>query len=130
MRSQIAAASAALIVFAGSAASAATPSIAGVWHVTGRIDYGARFFVATPTCTFRQAAGKLSGECVGPNARGPLMGIIAGDSVSWTWRHIGTTANGITGDTNFNGTRINNHLIEGRMTAPGIPRDGPFTQSR
>jgi hypothetical protein len=130
MRSPIAAASVAWIMFTASAASAGTPNIAGVWHVAGRIEYGVRFVVATPTCTFRQAAGKLSGECVGPNARGPLTGIIAGDNVSWTWRHIGTTAAGITGDTNFNGTWINHDLIEGRMTSPAVPGDGPFTQSR
>jgi hypothetical protein len=129
MRRGIAAASVALLFAAGSA-SAGTPNIAGVWHVQGQINYGPRFLSATPTCTFRQARGKLSGECVGPNARGPLSGLIAGDSVSWTWSHGATTGVGVSANTSFNGTYVNAHLISGRVSSSAMPGEGPFTQTR
>ena len=111
-------------------AAAQTPDIAGVWQVSGQIAYGARLASATPTCTFRQAGGKLSGECVGPNARGPLTGLISGRSVSWTWSNAATTGIGVTGRTGFNGTWVDAHLIRGSMRSSTFPGVGTFTQTR
>jgi hypothetical protein len=113
-----------------SAAAAGTPNISGVWNVQGQAVYGARIVSVSPTCTFRQAAGQLSGECVGPNARGPLTGLIAGHNVSWTWRNVPTTAVGINGETGFNGVYVDAHLIRGTMTSTAIPGTGTFTQTR
>src|ERR1700761_2599950 len=112
MRLGIVAASVALVLAAGSA-SAGTPNIAGVWHVQGRINYGGNFVDVSPNCTFRQAGGKLGGECGGPNARGSVTGLIAGDSVSWTWHHVSTTGVGVSANTSFNGTYVDAHLIRG-----------------
>jgi hypothetical protein len=119
-----------LVAASAGTASAQTPSIAGVWEVHGQIVFGNRVASASPTCTFRQTAGRLSGECVGPNARGPLNGLIAGRSVSWTWFNGATTAVGVTGRTNFNGTYVDRHLIQGAMTSSDIPGTGSFTQTR
>jgi hypothetical protein len=117
-------------LFVASAAAAQTPNIAGVWEVQGQIVNGGGMASATPTCTFRQAAGRLSGECVGPNARGPLTGLISGRNVSWTWRNIPTTAMGVNGATNFNGVYVDSHLIRGSMTSSAVPGTGSFTQTR
>jgi hypothetical protein len=120
----------ALVAASAGAASAQTPNIAGVWEVHGQITFGDRIVSANPTCTFRQAAGRLSGVCVGPNARGALTGLIAGRSVSWTWLNAATTAIGVTGRTNFNGTYVNSHLIQGSMTSSATAGTGSFTQTR
>lgn len=130
MRHWIGAVALGLAVATAGAASAETPNIAGVWEVHGQIVFGNRVAAANPTCTFRQAAGELSGECVGPNARGPLTGLIAGRSVSWTWFNGATTAVGVSGQTNFNGTYVDRHLIQGSMTSSAIPGTGTFTQTR
>jgi hypothetical protein len=121
--------SAALALLA-TAAGAATPNISGVWHIRGEIRYGNVIVSGTPTCTFRQVGGSLSGECVGPNARGPLTGEISGNQVSWTWRNIPTTAVGINGETGFNGTYVSSHLIRGAMRSTAVPATGTFTQTR
>ncbi len=130
MRYWIAGATLAAGLLAGATAAAQTPNIAGVWQVSGQIAYGARFANASPTCTFRQAGGKLSGECVGPNARGPLTGLISGRSVSWTWSNVATTGIGVTGRTGFNGAWVDAHLIRGSMRSTAIPGVGTFTQTR
>ena len=130
MRPWITFASVSVALLIAGAASAQTPNISGVWEVQGQIHFGDTFGTATPTCTFHQAGGSLSGECVGPNGRGPLTGIIAGDKVSWSWRHVATTAVGVSGTTTFNGTYIDPHLIKGEMTCPLYPVSGTFTQTR
>jgi hypothetical protein len=130
MRPGVAVACASLALLSAGAASAKTPNIAGVWQVQGEIRYGNAFGTATPTCTFHQAGGTLSGECVGPNGRGPLQGMIAGDKVSWTWSHVATTAVGVNGVTTFNGTYVDSHLIRGAMSDPRYPVSGSFTQTR
>jgi len=130
MRLGMAMASVGLAFLAAGAARAQTPNVSGVWHVQGQIVNGAVMVSATPTCDFRQDGGKLSGECVGPNARGPLTGAIAGDKVSWTWSHVATTPGGVSGYTQFNGTYVNDQLIKGSMTSPAIHGSGPFTQTR
>ena len=131
MRFAIAAALLGAALAAAGAASAQTPNISGVWHVQGQIRYGNAFEAASPTCNFQQSSsGALSGQCVGPAGRGPLTGAIAGDRVSWTWRHVATAANGVTGMTQFNGTYVNGELIKGTMTATAIPGTGEFVQTR
>jgi hypothetical protein len=130
MRLSIASAVVGAGLFVASAAAAQTPNISGVWQVQGQIAFGARMVSVTPNCTFRQAAGKLSGECVGPNARGPLTGLISGHNVSWTWRNGATTAMGVSGETGFNGVYVDDHLIRGTMTSSAIAGAGTFTQTR
>jgi hypothetical protein len=130
MRGLIAVACVWFALTAAGAASAQTPNISGVWHVNGRAHYGAVWASATPTCTFRQVGGRLSGICVGPAARGPLSGAIAGTRVSWTWSHGATRPDGVSGDTQFNGIYVNSRLIRGSMIAPPVPGSGSFTQTR
>jgi hypothetical protein len=129
MRSLIAVTCVGITLAAASAAVAQTPNISGVWHVNGRARYGAVWASATPTCTFRQIGNRLSGTCVGPAARGPLSGAIAGTRVSWTWSHVATRPGGVSGDTQFNGTYFNSRLIRGSMYAPPAG-NGSFTQTR
>jgi hypothetical protein len=117
-------------LFAAGAASAQTPNISGVWRVQGQIRYGAAFEADMPTCTFRQTGGVLGGVCVGPHARGPLSGMIAGKRVSWTWSHAATNAVGLNGRTQFNGSYVNGRLIKGSMTSTAIPGTGSFVQTR
>jgi hypothetical protein len=112
-----------------SGASAQTPNISGLWRVNGHAHYGAVWSSVTPTCTFRQVGGRLSGTCVGPAARGPLSGSIAGTRVSWTWSHVATRPGGVSGDTQFNGIYVNSRLIRGSMYAPPAG-NGSFVQTR
>jgi len=113
-----------------SAALAATPDISGVWHVQGQIVSGNRYVGGASTCTFVQKDGKLSGSCVGPNASGPLTGFISGNNVARTYRNIATTSVGINGETGFNGTYVDAHLIQGTMTSTASAGKGTFTQTR
>jgi len=115
---------------AGSAASAQPVNIAGTWHVAGEAVAGAITYTAYPTCEFEQVGERVSGTCIGPNATGPLSGVVSGRSVSWSWTHRATTLVGLSGVTNFNGTYINSHLIRGAMSAADSPVVGSFTQTR
>ena len=130
MRNAIAVACVGLALVAAGAARAQTPDISGVWHVQGHLASGRFVEDAMPTCNFVQNGGVLSGECVGPAGRGPLSGAIAGDKVSWTWSHVATAVNGVTGQTQFNGTYVNSQLIKGSMTSSLIPGVGDFVQTR
>ena len=130
MRQLIASAAIGLGLFVASAAAAQTPNIAGVWQLQGQIICGNRIVSGTPTCTFRQSGGRLSGECVGPNAAGPLAGFISGHKVAWTWSNRATTSVGITGKTGLNGTYVDSHLIRGTMTSSASACKGTFTQTR
>jgi hypothetical protein len=130
MRQLVAAAAMGLGLLATSA-NAATPNISGDWQIQGEIQSGGAIVSATPTCTFVQtAAGNLSGSCVGPNASGPLTGHISGTRVAWTWRNVPTTSIGINGETGFNGTYVDAHLIRGTMTSTAVRGSGTFTQTR
>jgi len=117
------------IALAG-AASAQTPNVSGVWQVRGQIVHGDRTVTVSPACTIQQSGGRLSGDCVGPNGRGPLAGSIAGDRISWTWKDVATTAVGVSATTNFNGTYVNDRLIRGTMNSTAIAGTGNFTQTR
>jgi hypothetical protein len=121
---------AALSLLAATSVGAQAPNLAGVWKVSGKISCIGAVMIVTPTCTFRQADGRLGGECVGPNARGPISGAIAGSKVSWTWQHQATTNEGISGSTSFNGTYASPRLIRGVMSSAGLPCKGAFTQTR
>jgi hypothetical protein len=111
-------------------AGAQTPNLAGAWKVSGKITCIGAVMIVTPTCTFRQVGGRLGGECVGPNARGPLSGVVGGSKVSWTWQHQATTSDGISGSTAFSGTLSSPRAISGTMTSAGLPCKGKFTQTR
>lgn len=130
MRSLIAVACMGVALTAAGAAAAQTPNISGVWRVNGRAVFGRVWTSVTPTCTFRQVGGQLSGICVGPGARGPLTGAIAGTRVSWTWNHVAVRPGGVTGSTQFNGIYVNSRLIRGSMLSPPVPTAGTFTQTR
>jgi hypothetical protein len=119
-----------MALFAAGAASAQSVNIAGTWAVQGSIQSGDLLMSATPTCKFEQVGDRLAGTCIGPNAAGPLSGVVSGDAVSWTWTHRATTAVGNTGVTGFNGTYVDAHLIRGTMTSTGIAARGSFTQTR
>src|SRR5580698_4706698 len=112
-----------LALCAAGAASAA-PNVAGVWRVSGRIVYGKAFFQATPTCVFSQRGSQIAGSCTGPHATGPVMGVVSGKSISWTWSNHGTDAVGITGMSRFDGSFINSRLIRGTMTSTATPGVG------
>ena len=117
-------------VLAAGGANAQPVNIAGTWNIQGSIQAGAVLFSATPTCKFEQVGTRLAGRCIGPNAAGPLTGVVSGKAVSWTWTHGATDAVGISGTTNFHGTYVDSHLIRGTMTSAGMPARGTFTQTR
>jgi hypothetical protein len=111
-------------------AASAQPNVAGVWHVSGKIVYGNRFFEATPTCNFMQSGAQISGTCTGLNATGPIKGVVSGNSVAWTWQNHATDSVGVNGMTGFNGTIVNAGLIRGTMTSTASAGKGTFTQTR
>ncbi len=113
-----------------SAACAQSVNIAGTWQVAGQAAANGVIMTANPTCEFEQVGQRVSGTCIGPNATGPLTGVVSGRSVSWTWTHRATTLAGISGVTNFNGTYVDRHLIRGEMSSPDLPGVGTFTQTR
>ena len=117
-------------LLAASAAGAQSVNIAGTWEVAGQMVAGGAVYAANPTCKFEQVGERVSGTCIGPNATGPVTGVVSGRSVSWTWTHGATTLVGISGVTNFDGTYVDRHLIRGEMSAPGFPGVGSFTQTR
>jgi hypothetical protein len=117
-------------VFAASAADAQPVNIAGTWNVQGSIQVGGTLFSAMPTCKFEQVGARLAGTCIGPNAAGPVTGVVSGHAVSWTWTHQATDAVGNTGVTDFRGDYVDSHLIRGTMTSSGVPAQGTFTQTR
>jgi hypothetical protein len=119
-----------LALLAAGPVSAQPIDISGAWKIQGTIQSGGALFSARPTCVFEQAGSKLSGACIGPNASGPLTGVISGRNVSWTWRNRATNDVGITGMTAFNGVYVDHHLIQGTMTSSATSGEGAFTQTR
>jgi hypothetical protein len=115
---------------AAGAADAQSVNIAGTWNVQGAIQVGGTLFSAAPTCKFEQVGDRLAGTCIGPNAAGPLTGVVSGRAVSWTWTHRATDAVGNSGVTDFDGVYVDRHLIRGTMTSSGVPARGTFTQTR
>jgi hypothetical protein len=130
MRGWIAGGLLGLGLIAAGAASAQSVNIAGAWRIAGQIVVGNEFVSATPVCTFRQTGTRLSGTCIGPNATGPITGVVSGRAVSWTWSNQATTRIGLTGLTSFNGTYENSRLISGVMTSSASAGRGTFTQTR
>jgi hypothetical protein len=115
---------------AAGGANAQSVNIAGTWNVQGNIQAGAVVFSAMPTCQFEQVGDRLAGTCIGPNAAGPVTGVVSGNAVSWTWTHHATDAFGGNGITDFNGAYVDTHLIRGTITDTGVPGRGTFTQTR
>jgi len=130
MRGWIAGGLLGLGLIAAGAASAQTVNIAGTWRIAGQIVVGNVFVSATPVCNFKQVGSRLSGACIGPNASGPITGVVSGRAVSWTWSNRATTRIGLNGLTGFNGTYENSRLIRGTMTSSASPGRGTFTQTR
>jgi len=123
----------ALALLAAGAASA-QPMVAGIWHVSGKISSGKtvdnQLFEIEATCLFMQSGEQISGNCTGPDATGPITGVVAGNSIEWTWRSHATTALGVAGMTGFNGTIVRAGQIEGTMTSTASTGKGTFTQTR
>lgn len=130
MRGWLVCAALSMAVFAAGDADAQSVNIAGTWDIQGSIQSGGVLFSATPTCTFEQVGARLAGTCIGPNAAGPVTGVVSGNAVSWTWTHHATDVVGNNGITNFNGAYIDAHLIRGTMTSSGVLARGTFTQTR
>jgi len=117
-----------LIAAAPAIASAA--DLSGAWSVYGSIELpGGGLFSASPTCQFQQARHKLSGDCKGPNAAGPLTGEVHGRRVAWQW-----TANAFSGGSgvvSFAGRLGHDGVIRGSINFSHLPkRSGTFTQQR
>jgi hypothetical protein len=106
--------------------------LAGAWQIKGRIDYGGSpVAIAAPVCDFQQAGLTLSGTCTGPNAKGPLTGVVAGRHVSWKWTTSATTAVGTTGEAWFQGDLGDDGTVKGTWGVDVLPDlKGEFTQTR
>src|SRR3954466_1569197 len=84
-------------------ASAADAQVAGAWSITGQLQLGDQLAVAQPVCSFQQQGAALTGGCEGPGATGPVSGTVAGQHVTFQWRHTPRVEGGLKGVSTFDG---------------------------
>ena len=102
-------------------AMAADAQVAGAWNLTGQILAGEQVAVARPVCTFQQAGAALTGTCEGPNSAGPASGKVAGQHVTFAWRHTPKADIGLKGVSTFDGELGADGTIQGVWTYDGLP---------
>jgi hypothetical protein len=112
---------AALLLGAAFPALAADAQVAGAWNLTGQIQAGEQMAVARPVCTFQQAGAALTGTCEGPNSAGPVSGKVAGQHVTFAWRHTPKVDIGLKGVSTFDGELGADGAIQGAWTYDGLP---------
>ena len=87
----------------------ASTSFTGKWVVTGSMPDES----ISPTCTFNQDHGKLSGSCKGPNGLGDLDGAADGDSIVWHWDRVATSDKTWDATLTFRGTLGSDGIVKG-----------------
>lgn len=96
-------------ILVSSAGAGASTDFTGKWAVTGSMPDE----IISPTCTFKQDGGKLSGFCKGPSALGDLDGAADGDTIVWHWDRVATNDKVSDGTLTFRGKLGSDGAIRG-----------------
>jgi hypothetical protein len=71
----------------------------------------------SPICGLEQVGNSLTGSCIGPRAKGPIVGTINGDKVGWRWEWMSYTGNS-SGTFEFMGSLRPDNTITGMILQP------------
>lgn len=102
-----------------SASAAPALQISGSWKIQSQ--------PVRPVCAIVQNGGELTGSCTGPQAKGELTGMVAGQAIRWQWKRV-ANANGNIVLWNFSGTLSADNSIAGFVELNG--RTFPFTATK
>jgi hypothetical protein len=116
---------AALIV--GAVSAQAATDFSGKWVVSGTMEDE----VISPTCTFAQNNGELSGSCKGPSGLGSLDGAADGQSIVWHWKRVATNSDVGDATITFRGTLGSDGVIRGQWKDDNVDDEvGTFVAQR
>jgi len=106
---------------------AAADSYEGTWQVHGEMRGPNGQVVAgiAPVCQLYQRGNQLSGQCTGPNARGPASGVVNGNdatmAATWEWTATASNSSGQSGVVVFYSRIDNDNVMRGTFTGSSQP---------
>jgi hypothetical protein len=118
------------MVAAASSALAKT-DFSGKWVVSGTLSSDTAEETISPTCTFTQKDGALSGSCKGGSGIGSIDGAADGNTIAWTWKRIATNDQVLDATITFRGTLGSDGVIRGQWKDENIENEvGTFVAQR
>lgn len=116
---------------AAAAGAASAPDFTGKWVVTGSMSGDNGEETISPTCTFKQDGGDLSGSCKGPSGLGSLDGAVDGKSIVWHWKRVATNSDVLDATITFRGSLGSDGVIRGQWKDDNIDDEvGTFVAQR
>ena len=105
----------AYVLLCWSSTGSLSADLSGVWKINTQ---GGPISV----CTLVQTGRNLIGSCVGPQAKGHVIGTVAGAAAKWRWEWV--TQAGIPGSFTFTGA------VQSDNSISGVMERGTFTATR